>query len=102
MPLANMTMDKGAILVFDIILIILPLLFLVLAIVISRLDGLPESSWGYTVVQASILGPTIWPILFAAVIGLTLQRIALYQAERGTTMGVGILFSLCPHSSKFP
>jgi hypothetical protein len=77
-------------LIFDIFLTILPLLFVGLAIAIARLDGQPESDWGYQVTLASTLGPTIWPILFAAVVGSTLQNIALYHAECGTTFGVGV------------
>lgn len=88
LPLDNPNAETWAILVFDVVLVILPLVFLGLAIAIVRLDGASESSWGYAVVQASVLGPTLWPILFAAVVGLTLQRIALYNAENGTTLGV--------------
>lgn len=95
MPLDNMNAETWAILIFDIVLVILPLVFLGLAIAIVRLDGAPESSWGYAVAQASVLGPTIWPILFAAVVGLTLQRVALYNAERGTTLGVSLLSLGC-------
>jgi hypothetical protein len=91
-PLDNMTIKQWMFLIYDVILTILPLLFVGLAIAIARLDGQSESAWGYAVMQASILGPTIWPILFAAVVGSTLQYIALYQAECGTTFGVGVFF----------
>lgn len=36
----------------------------------------------------TLLSPTFFPIVYAAILGNLLQRIGLYKAERGTTIGV--------------
>jgi hypothetical protein len=38
--------------------------------------------------QAMAVTATLWPILFAAVLGPTLKAAALHHAERGVKLGV--------------
>lgn len=72
----------------DIFLGFLPVLFIVLAIFAIRLDDQPISEHGNRVIQLSRLGPSIYPIIFAAVAGNLMKRLALWFADRGTTLGV--------------
>ncbi|KAH7371443.1 hypothetical protein BKA66DRAFT_551697 [Pyrenochaeta sp. MPI-SDFR-AT-0127] len=72
----------------DLVLLALPIAFIVLAIIAHRLDGDPVSDYGKTIRDASLLGPTIYPLVFAALGGRGLKRIAVWRAERGTTLGV--------------
>ncbi|KAF2133570.1 hypothetical protein P153DRAFT_428514 [Dothidotthia symphoricarpi CBS 119687] len=72
----------------DFALLTLPIAFIVLAILASGLDGQPTSRLGKDIQNASLLGPTIFPLAFAALGGRSLKNIALWNAERGTTLGV--------------
>lgn len=47
-----------------------------------------ESDWGNKIMQATRVAPTIWPLVFAAVVGNTLKAIAHQRAEKGTRLGV--------------
>jgi hypothetical protein len=59
-----------------------------LAALAYRLDGKELSSHGKHIQEAILLGPTLFPLAFAALAGRSLKRIALWRAERGTTLGV--------------
>lgn len=39
---------------------------------------------------------TVWPIAFAAVIGALVRAVALFKAERGTSLGVSSFIRLDP------
>jgi hypothetical protein len=52
------------------------------------LHGRPTSSHGETIKAATLLSPTLFPIVCAAILGKMLQRIGLYKAERGATVSV--------------
>jgi hypothetical protein len=52
------------------------------------LNGQPVSTYGETVKAITLLAPTIFPIIYAAILGKLLRRIGLFRAERGTTLGV--------------
>jgi hypothetical protein len=67
---------------------------IVLAALAWRLDGQELSSKGRSIEEAILLGPTLFPLAFAALGGRSLKRIALWRAQRGTTVGVRSL----PHS----
>jgi hypothetical protein len=53
-----------------------------------QLDGKPLSDYGSHIVNAAKLGPTIFPIIFAAVVGRLMKSLALWRAEKGTNLGV--------------
>lgn len=70
------------------ILTLMPVAFIVLAFLALSVDGEPLSHRGTVVYQAAKLGPTIFPIVFAAVVGRLMRTLALWRAERGTTLGL--------------
>ncbi|KAF1848693.1 uncharacterized protein K460DRAFT_427888, partial [Cucurbitaria berberidis CBS 394.84] len=63
-------------------------LFKVIAGLCIGLNGKPISSYGSDVKSITLLSPTIFPIIYAAILGKLLRRLGLYKAERGTTIGV--------------
>lgn len=72
----------------DIFMAILPCLFIVLGIVAACLNGQYPSSYGQKVEQAARLGPTIFPIAFAAIVARFYRHLARWQAEKGQYLGV--------------
>lgn len=52
------------------------------------LNNKPQSHRGSYFIQASRLGPTIYPLVFAGIAGKFLRTIALYKAQKGSTLGV--------------
>ncbi|KAH8726751.1 hypothetical protein GQ44DRAFT_771117 [Phaeosphaeriaceae sp. PMI808] len=71
----------------DFLLLLLPLIFLALAALAWKLDGKKIYKYGLQIQEACLIGPTIFPLAFAAVCGRSLKKIALWRAERGTTLG---------------
>jgi len=69
--------------------------FLGLGILVLSLDGKAKSQKGSNVKQAMAVISTLWPIIFAAVLGPMLKAVALYRAERGTKLGVSVLPEFC-------
>lgn len=53
-----------------------------------KLDDKHISPYGEHINQLILLGPTLFPLAFAALGGRSLKKIALWKAERGTTLGV--------------
>lgn len=72
----------------DALLTAAPCLFLILAFQALTLNGKPISSHGRTIEQAAKLGPTLFPIIFAAVVGRLMRVVALWRAERGAPLGI--------------
>jgi hypothetical protein len=60
----------------------------VLAFYALAQDSKPQSTQGETILQAAKLGPTIFPIVFAAVVGRLMKTYALWRAERIERLGV--------------
>ncbi|KAF4949204.1 hypothetical protein FGADI_9061 [Fusarium gaditjirri] len=60
---------------------------LVLLAIVASLHNKKKSSFGENTLEALQLAATLWPISFAAVIGPFLKTLALFSAERGTTLG---------------
>lgn len=52
------------------------------------LDKQPTSQTGSVAQQAISLSPTVFPIMFAAIIGKLLRATGLYLAEREIKLGV--------------
>lgn len=79
----------SVILLGDLLLTLTPCLFLVLSFLARSVNNNPVSSArGQMVEQAAKLGPTIFPIIFAAVIARLLKTYALWRAERGACLGI--------------
>ncbi|KAH6954189.1 hypothetical protein DER45DRAFT_525100 [Fusarium avenaceum] len=69
------------------ILLVVPIAYLVLLGVVGRLGGQKRNSFGDNVLEVLQLASTLWPISFAAVLGPFLKTLALFRAEKGTTVG---------------
>ena len=78
-------------LILDLILALLPLLFLALAIAAQIINGQPRSNDGQRIINALILGPTVFPIIFAALCGHFMKSLALYKSQTGLRMRVSHL-----------
>jgi len=81
---------------------VLPCLFISLGIVAAYLDGQETSSYGRKVQEAARLGPTIFPIAFAAIVARFNRHLARWQVERGQCLGVRcsqIILKLFPTNS---
>lgn len=59
---------------------------IVLLAMMVSLHGKKQSSFGDTVLEVLSVASTLWPILFAAVLGPLLKSIALFRAERGISI----------------
>lgn len=78
---------KGATLAGDIAVALLPLLFIVLIIATIHLSNSQISAGGHKVKSATTLGPTFFPVMFAAIVGRSLKALASYQVEQGAKLG---------------
>jgi hypothetical protein len=61
--------------------------FVGLGIAVIKLKGQPESDWSDKVVSATRIAPSLFPILFSAVLGNALKVWAHFKVERGSTLG---------------
>ena len=75
-------------LIADVILCLTPLSFVVLAGFALSLDRRPLSSLGSNIQAWALLSPTIFPLVFAAVIGRALTFFARLRLEQGSSLGV--------------
>ncbi|KAF2021751.1 hypothetical protein BU24DRAFT_457695 [Aaosphaeria arxii CBS 175.79] len=84
-PLKQHTWISYLYLFFDAVLVLLPVFFILLSIAVITLDGKPTkgNDLGKKVEFVIDLGPTIFPIVFAAVSGRSMKMIARFLAERG-------------------
>lgn len=60
-----------------------------LAVASALLDGKPESPTGRNVQAALLLSPTIFPIVFTALVGNFMKVLALYRSQTGLEIRVG-------------
>ncbi|KAG9587761.1 hypothetical protein KCU77_g9021, partial [Aureobasidium melanogenum] len=76
--------------VSDVLITLVPVAFIVLAALAAKLDGqsIEHNGLGRNVKRITRLGPTIFPIIFAAVAGRSLKTLTRYYAERGMQLGV--------------
>ncbi|KAK7513644.1 hypothetical protein IWZ03DRAFT_443995 [Phyllosticta citriasiana] len=72
---------------------LIPTSFIVLGVFVSLMNGESVLNSNESVIQATRIASTLWPIAFAAVIGPMLKAVALYRAERGAKLGTIELFS---------
>lgn len=59
-----------------------------LAILVIAINGYEVNDRRNAVVQATQLGPTIFPIVFAAIVGSLMRSYALWRAQNGAALGV--------------
>ena len=74
--------------IWDVILSLVPSLFLILGFCALHLDQKTRSSFGDKVTEALRLGPSIFPIVYAAIVGRLSRAIAKWLAERGSRLGL--------------
>ena len=68
----------------SLVLCLLPISFIVLAILAKRLDGeVSPSISGENVKRWTMLAPSIFPIVFAAIVAQSMRNVARYNLERG-------------------
>ncbi|KAF4954457.1 hypothetical protein FGADI_5236 [Fusarium gaditjirri] len=70
-----------------VLLLLIPIAYAVLLAMMAYLHGKKQSSFGDTVVEVLSVASTLWPILFATVLGPLLKSVALFRAERGSNLG---------------
>jgi hypothetical protein len=82
------TWMRYAIFGVDIILTSLPMIFLVFGICALALDRKPLSSLGNNIIVGIKFGPTVFPIVFAAIVSRLMRSVAQWKAETGTKLGL--------------
>ncbi|KAL2821317.1 hypothetical protein BDW59DRAFT_174183 [Aspergillus cavernicola] len=70
------------------ILAFLPLIFLGLAVLVLAINGREVNERRDAVIQATRLGPTVFPIVFAAIVGSMMRNYALWRAQNGAALGL--------------
>lgn len=73
-----------------------------LGALVITLSNQPKSSLGDSVIEATQIAPTIWPLAFAAIVGGMLRLAAHKYAERGTKLGVGYNLPILPLKTRPP
>jgi hypothetical protein len=73
----------------EIALLIFLIAFVSLAATAWSLGNAPTSEGGRILQRVMLLGPTIFPLVFVALGGRSLRNIALWKAQRGSTIDVG-------------
>lgn len=64
------------------------LIGLVIAGLCLSLDKKSVSKYGEDIKAITLFSPTVFPIIYAAILGKLLRRVALFKAERTSTLGV--------------
>ncbi|KAJ4110277.1 hypothetical protein NW768_012037 [Fusarium equiseti] len=77
--------------VWNIVLTLVPLCFIALAVVVVNLDGQMKSSFGQHVLELTKLSPSLYPILFAAVVGRFYKNLARYCLEQSGGVRLAVL-----------
>ena len=73
----------------DLLLTLTPCLFLIHSFLALLVNNDPiSSSLGQKVEQTAKLAPTLFPVIFAALVGRLMRTAALWRAERGASLGV--------------
>jgi len=55
---------------------------------VASLRDKPQTAWSIRVVQATQLAPSLWPVLFSAIVGNALHGFADWKVERGASLMV--------------
>lgn len=87
-PLEPYSFKKRLGLLMELLVCLAPVAFLILAGLAKGLDGREISGYGKNIHEWTLLSPTIFPLVFAAVVGLSLRNVARYKLERGCRLQV--------------
>ncbi|KAJ4174226.1 hypothetical protein NW754_004641 [Fusarium falciforme] len=75
----------------DTFLTLIPVIFIVLAIIAMSLDRQPQSAFGQRAMEWTRLSPTVYPIIFAAVASRFYKNLARWCLERPNGIGLAVL-----------
>ncbi|KAH6997161.1 hypothetical protein EDB80DRAFT_584788 [Ilyonectria destructans] len=78
-------------LVWDFVLTLVPVCFFVLSYLALRLEAMPLSPYGQKIMDITLLGPTIYPILFAAIASRFYRNIARWCLEKQGGIKLAVL-----------
>ena len=81
-------------LTWELLGIVISVLFLILGALVASLQGQNESRWSKQIVQATRVAPSIWPILFSGVLGNAVRQFAHWRVERGIRLLVRVACSV--------
>ncbi|KAL3590740.1 hypothetical protein FPOAC2_12942 [Fusarium poae] len=90
----TLTQPKGIAFVgwtWDIVLTLIPICFIARAIAVVDLDGQPMSSYGHNIFELTRLGPSLYPILFAAIASRFYKNFARWRLEQPGGVSLGVL-----------
>ncbi|KAF5971553.1 hypothetical protein FCOIX_9828 [Fusarium coicis] len=79
---------------FSVLLTFTPLCFIALAITAIRLDNQPHSDYGKKFLELTVLGPSLYPILFAALVGRFYRVFGRWCLERRGGVNLPVLEQL--------
>lgn len=89
LPLTQTCTTRVVSIALDIALLLVSLLFLALAIGALAVNGKRVGDKSARLIeQASRLGPTVFPIIFAALVGRALKTIGRFKSEKGIQVSV--------------
>ncbi|PTD02392.1 hypothetical protein FCULG_00011913, partial [Fusarium culmorum] len=77
--------------VWNIVLTLIPWCFIALAVAVVDLDGQTESSYGQNILELTRLGPSLYPILFAAIAGRFYKNLARWSLEQPGGIRLAVL-----------
>ncbi|EFQ86230.1 hypothetical protein PTNB73_04601 [Pyrenophora teres f. teres] len=86
--MTTVTLWKALVILFDVILASTPIMFIALASSAARIDGEELSYYGLRLEETLRLSPTIFPLIFAALMGRFFRYLSLWLAQQGTTLGL--------------
>ncbi|KAF7577654.1 hypothetical protein PtrM4_018940 [Pyrenophora tritici-repentis] len=86
--MAKVTLRKALVVVFDTLLASTPIMFIALALLATKIDGKERSDYAVSLDEKLYLLPTIFPLIFAALMGRLFRYLSLWLAQQGTTLGM--------------
>ncbi|EDU40900.1 predicted protein [Pyrenophora tritici-repentis Pt-1C-BFP] len=84
--MAKVTLRKALVVVFDTLLASTPIMFIALALLATKIDGKERSDYAVSLDEKLYLLPTIFPLIFAALMGRLFRYLSLWLAQQGTTL----------------
>ncbi|KAF3022634.1 hypothetical protein E8E14_013960 [Neopestalotiopsis sp. 37M] len=83
----------------NIVVALTPCYFIVIAIIAIRLDHKPKSDYGETIIMVTQLGPTIFPIVFASIVGHFCRNYSRWRLEKPDGIKLGVLEQIASSQS---
>ncbi|PZD44371.1 hypothetical protein A1F97_02168 [Pyrenophora tritici-repentis] len=80
--MAKVTLRKALVVVFDTLLASTPIMFIALALLATKIDGKERSDYAVSLDEKLYLLPTIFPLIFAALMGRLFRYLSLWSGLR--------------------